>query len=94
VIVRLLLWRLADASVTVEDVHDLIGALAPLDPPSTWLWNGAQERFGLLLIGEGSSDAPPQLAAVRGLMGRDPDLFDEFDAFEAGGASGGRGSWR
>ncbi len=81
-IVRLLLWRLADSSVSIDEVHDLVEALDPLDAPSTWLWNGAQERFGLLLVGDDSDEAPPQLAEVRALMGRDPDLFDEFDVLD------------
>ncbi len=81
-IVRLLLWRLADSSVSIEEIQDLVETLDPLDAPSTWLWNGAQERFGLLLVSDGSDEAPPQLAEVRALMGRDPDLFDEFDALD------------
>lgn len=81
-IVRLLLWRLADSSVSIDEVQDLIEALEPLDPPSAWLWNGAQERFGVLLVSDGSDEAPPQLAEVRALMGRDADLFDEFDALD------------
>jgi hypothetical protein len=83
VIVRLLLWSLADASLSLEELRARVEELDPLPAPGGWLWNEAQERFGALLVLDGGGDdeasAPPQIAALQALLGRDPDLFDEFD---------------
>lgn len=78
-IVRLLLWRLDETAVPFEELRARIDALEPLASPSAWLWNEPQERFGVLLVDE-EGDVPPQLDHVRALLGRDPDLFEEFDA--------------
>ena len=80
-IVRVLLWRLEDGEGSFAEVQAAIDRLEPLDPPSTWLWSDPQERFGALLVDDEPDGAlPPQLDAIRGLIGRDPDLYDEFDA--------------
>ncbi|MGL6280214.1 MAG: hypothetical protein ACRC50_11740 [Gaiella sp.] len=79
-IVRLLLWRLDDAGGSFEEVRAALDDLTPLDPPSAWLWNEAQERFGALVAeDEGDLALPEQIEVVRALLGRDPDLYDEFD---------------
>jgi hypothetical protein len=81
VIVRVLLWRLDDGEGSFAEVQDALDGLDPLEPPSTWLWNEPLERFGALLVDdEPDSALPPQLDAIRALIGRDPDLYDEFDA--------------
>jgi hypothetical protein len=72
VIVRLLLWNLADSKTTFEELR---AQLPPLEPPSTWLANEAAERFGLLAF----DDPAPDLAAVRDLIGRDADVAEEFE---------------
>lgn len=80
-IVRLLLWRLDDAGGSFEELRAALDDLAPLHPPSTWLWSEAQERFGVLLVDDDPDMvAPSQLDVVRALVGRDPDLYEEFDA--------------
>jgi hypothetical protein len=80
VIVRLLLWRLDDAGGSFAELQDALDELEPLDPPSTWLWNEAQERFGVLLVDDDPDAAPPPpVAEIRARIGRDPDLYDEFD---------------
>lgn len=80
-IVRLLLWRLDDAGGSFAELHDALDELEPLDPPSTWLWNEAQERFGVLLVDDDpDAAAPASLAEIRARIGRDPDLYEEFDA--------------
>lgn len=80
-IVRLLLWRLSDSAIEIDRLRSRLDELAPLHPPSAWLWNAAHDRFGLLLVldEDEQDEAPPQLAEVRALLGRDPDLYDEFD---------------
>jgi len=46
VIVRIVLWSLADAKASYEELEQ---KLAPLPAPSVWLWNEANERFGALV---------------------------------------------
>lgn len=71
-IARILLWNLGDSQTTVEELRPRLPAL---EPPSAWLWNEAGERFGLVVHGEW----PERLEAVRELIGRDPDVAEEFD---------------
>ncbi len=78
-IIRLLFWRLGESDASFEQVSNLLGQLDPLDKPSTWLWNDSTERFGALLVTEDEL-TPPQLDQISGLIGREPDLYEEFDA--------------
>jgi hypothetical protein len=73
VIVRLLLWNLADSKTSLEELR---ARLPYVEEPSTWLVNEAAERFGLVAFGED----PPDLADVRELIGRDPDVAEEFES--------------
>jgi hypothetical protein len=73
VIVRILVWNLFDSDTTLAELRAELGELAP---PSTWLWNEASERFGVVLFGE---DLPPTLERARERIGRDPDVYEEFD---------------
>lgn len=82
-IVRLLLWHLDETTPSFDELRSALASLEPLEPPGTWLWNDAQERFGALVVDDGGEAAPDALAEVRRLLGRDPDLFEEFDALEA-----------
>ena len=72
-IVRLLLWSLADSKTSFEELR---GAPSRPRGASTWLVNEAAERFGLVAFG----DEPPDLEAVRDLIGRDPDVAEEFES--------------
>ena len=72
-IVRLLLWNLADSRTSIEELR---AHLPTLEEPSTWLVNEAAERFGLVAFG----DDLPDLEVVRELIGRDPDVSEEFDS--------------
>lgn len=73
-VVRLVLWSLADAKATYEELRE---KLPPLEEPSAWLWNEATERFGALVVDAG--EVGP-LAEARALIGREPDAFEEFEA--------------
>ena len=77
-IVRLLLWRLDETTISFEELRDHLDALEPLETPSAWLWSEAQERFGALVLGD-DEEHVAQLDQVRALLGRDPDLYEEFD---------------
>jgi hypothetical protein len=75
-----LLWGLGDAKAGVDEVRDRLEQLEPLRPPSTWLWNEGADRFGLLLFADEDDVLPSQLSEVCRLVGKEPDVYEEFDA--------------
>jgi hypothetical protein len=76
VIVRVLLWGLFDSKTTLAELRP---QLPELEPPSSWIWNEASERFGLIVFGD---DLPDGLAPIRELIGHDADVFEEFDRLD------------
>lgn len=81
-IVRILLWRLGDDSALLDEVRAVIDGFEPLSPPSTWLANDASESFGVVVHAEVDDDGlPEQVGAIRAVIGREPDLYEEYDAF-------------
>ena len=77
-IVRIVLWRLDEASPSFVQLRERLDQLEPLPPPSTLLVNEAAERVGALLVVD-EEEPPRQLEHLRELIGRDPDLYEEFD---------------
>ena len=78
-IVRIVLWRLDEASPSFVELQERLDQLEPLPPPSTLLVNEAAERVGALLVVDEEEPPPAQLEHLRELIGRDPDLYEEFD---------------
>ena len=78
-IVRIVLWRLDETSPSFEHIRGRLEELEPLSPPSALLVNEAAERLGVLLVTEVDEPPPAQLDELRTLIGRDPDLYEEFD---------------
>lgn len=78
-IVRVVLWRLDEAGIGMEELRERLDALEPLDRPSVLLVNEAAERVGAVLHGEDDEPPPRQLDELRALLGREPDLYEEFD---------------
>ena len=78
-IVRLALWRLDESTPPVGELRDRLEELEPLLAPSAFLVNDGAERIGILLVDE-EDGPPPQLEELRRLVGRAPDLYEEFDA--------------
>ena len=78
-IVRIVLWRLDASTPPVSELRDRLDELEPLQPPSAFLVNYGAERIGMLLVDD-EDEPPPQLEELRRLVGRDPDLYEEFDA--------------
>jgi hypothetical protein len=78
-IVRIVLWRLDERTPPIDELRARLDDLEPLSPPSAFLVNGAAERIGALLFDE-EDEPPPQLEELRLLVGREPDLYEEFDA--------------
>ena len=79
-IVRIVLWRLDETSPSFEDLRERLEQVEPLPAPSALLVNEAAERLGVLLVTEVDEPPPAQLDELRTLIGRDPDLYEEFDA--------------
>ncbi len=75
-IARLLLWSLGE---TLLEPEELLEGLPSLEPPSAWLWNETSERFGLLLVDDAIGAVPDALAEARSRIGREPDVYEEFD---------------
>ena len=73
-VVRLLIWNLLESETTLDELRERV---AGLEPPSTWLWNEATERFGVLAFGD---ELPEAVGWAQGLIGDDPDVYEEFDA--------------
>lgn len=72
-IVRILIWSLFDSETTIDELR---ASLPELEPPSSWLWNEAGERFGLVAFGE---DIPEAAGWAGDLIGGDPDIYEDFD---------------
>ena len=70
-IARILLWSLFDSKTTVDELRT---QLPELHGDDVWIANEAQERFGLIAFG-----GLPDLSRVVELVGREPDVAEEFD---------------
>lgn len=78
-IVRILLWRLDERTPPFDELRDRVEGLDPLTAPGSFLLNEAAERIGALVIDDEDEPLPAQLEALRALIGREPDLYEEFD---------------
>ena len=71
-VARILVWNLADSKSSLDEIREQL-------PDATeglfWIANEPQERFGLISVGE----ALPDLERLRTLIGKDPELAEEFD---------------
>jgi hypothetical protein len=74
VIVRIFLWNLSDSKTTLDELRE---QLPRLDGGDAWISNQASERFGLVSF---SDEVPAGFSRVRDLIGRDPDVAEEFEA--------------
>jgi hypothetical protein len=75
-VVRILIWSLFDSKTTIDELRD---TLPELESPSTWIWNEASDRFGLVAFGD---ELRQEVAEARELVGREPDVYEEFDELE------------
>jgi hypothetical protein len=74
-VVRILIWNLADSKTTLAELRD---RLPSLEDGDYWIANDVAERVGLVSTG----DELPELAAVRELIGKEPDVAEEYDLLE------------
>jgi hypothetical protein len=72
-VVRILIWGLADSMTSLEEVREHLPEYRDGD---AWIANEPQERFGLV----STNDDLPDLERLRTLIGKDPDIAEEFDA--------------
>jgi hypothetical protein len=72
VIARILIWSLYDSKTTLDELRE---QLPPLAGDDRWISNEVQERLGLISFG----DELPDLAEVIRLIGKEPEVAEEFD---------------
>jgi hypothetical protein len=73
VIVRLLLWNLADSKTTLEELRPRLEQL----PNRTWISDESTERFGVV---ETWDDEPGEFPReIVDLIGNEPEIAEEFD---------------
>ena len=88
-LVRLVLWNLADSKTTVQELRRYLRdesvdqfAEAPGLRFKAWISDEATERWGAIYLWE-SREASEALRApvsqARELIGKDPDIAEEFD---------------
>jgi hypothetical protein len=73
VIIRLLLWSLADSKTSLDELRT---HLAP-DSNRTWISDETTDRFGVIERWDGEPEPFP--ADLRDLIGKDPEIAEKFD---------------
>jgi putative monooxygenase ydhR len=87
VLVRLVLWNLADSQTTIDELRrylrdESVDAFA--DVPGlrfkAWISDDVTERWGAFYLWESREAAQQELPSrARELIGKDPDIGEEFD---------------
>jgi hypothetical protein len=72
VIARILIWGLHDSMTSIDEVR---AHLPELDGDDRWITNEITDRVGLISFG----DELPDLVEFRQLIGKDPDVVEEFE---------------
>ena len=86
-VVRIVLWSLADSKTTIEELRrylrdESVEAFAEVEGLrfKAWLSDGPGERWGAFYLFESLEAASqPMPGRVLELIGKDPDLVEEFD---------------
>ena len=86
-LVRLVLWNLADSKTTIAELRRYLrdeSVDAFEEVPGlrfkAWISDEATERWGAVYLWESVGAADPELPSrARELIGKDPDLVEEFD---------------
>ena len=86
-LVRLVLWSLADSKTTIQELRQYLRdesvdafAEAPGLRFKVWISDEATDRWGAVYLWESrrASEAP-FVSQARELIGKDPDIAEEFD---------------
>jgi hypothetical protein len=72
VIARILIWGLYDSKTSLEEIREYLPELPGGD---RWISNAVHERLGLVSF----ADELPDLDEVIRLIGKEPDVAEEFD---------------
>jgi Putative mono-oxygenase ydhR len=96
VIARIVLWSLADAETTIEELREYLrdeSVDAFSDVPGllfkAWISDVSSERWGAVYVFESREAADQPLPSrARELIGKQPDLFEEFDVEATVGPDG------
>jgi Putative mono-oxygenase ydhR len=86
-ILRLVLWSLADSETTIEELRqylrdESVDAFAEVPGLrfKAWISDEATERWGGVYLWESAAAASQPLPSrARELIGKEPDLIEEFD---------------
>ena len=86
-VVRIVLWSLADSKTTIDELRrylrdESVDAFAEVDGLrfKAWLSDEPGDRWGAFYLFESREAADQPLPGrVRELIGKEPDLVDEFD---------------
>jgi hypothetical protein len=85
VIVRLVLWSLADSKTTLAELRHHLGDESEHVPGlrfRAWVSDETTERFGAIELWESAEAAEqevPSRARARELIGKDPEIGETFD---------------
>jgi hypothetical protein len=71
-IARILIWSLYDSKASLDELRPQLPDLPESD---YWISNEAHERLGLVTFG----DELPDLGEVPRLIGKEPEVAEEFD---------------
>jgi hypothetical protein len=71
-IARILIWSLNDSKTSLDELRQHLPELPSGD---AWISNEGHERLGLITFG----DELPDLGEVPRLIGKDPEIAEEFD---------------
>ena len=74
-VARILIWSLADSKTTLAELREHLPRLGDGD---YWIANDVSERFGLIATG----DEVPDLEHIRELIGKEPEIAEEYDTLE------------
>jgi len=87
VLVRIVLWNLADSKTTIEELRRYVRdesveqfAEVPGLRFKAWISDEATERWGAVYLWESAEAARQELPSrARELIGKEPDVGEEFD---------------
>jgi hypothetical protein len=87
VVVRFVLWNLADTETSVEELRDYLRdeavdafAAVPGILFKAWISDAGGERWGAIYVFESAAAAEQPLPSrARELIGKDPDIVEIFD---------------
>jgi hypothetical protein len=87
VIVRLVIWNLADSRTTIEELrrylrNESVDAFEEVEGLrfKAWISDEATERWGAIYLWESEAAARQSIPSkARELIGKDPDIGEEFD---------------